>query len=109
MIPGHGRVFAGTEAAIARCRSRLDAFERDPAKNARHVVKVMFVFALLDRGAMRVDELPGYLEAVPCYARMAETFIGQRPRDMAEWVLGDLERAGALAVADGVMRPTMVA
>ncbi len=109
VIPGHGRVFADANAAIARCRSRLDAFERDPVKNARHVVKVMFVFALLDRGSMPVADLPGYLERIPCYTRMAERFIHQAPRDMAEWVMADLLRAGAIAVTGDTMRPTMAA
>jgi glyoxylase-like metal-dependent hydrolase (beta-lactamase superfamily II) len=109
VIPGHGRVFADPGGAVKRARSRLDAFARDPVKNARHVVKVMFVFALLDRGSMRVEELPGYLERIPCYARMAEQFIGQPPRGMAGWVLDDLQRAGAVAVVDGWMRPTMAA
>ena len=109
VIPGHGRVFADAPAAIERCRSRLDAFARDPRKNARHVVKVMFVFALLDRGQMREAELPEYLERVPCYRMMSERFLAEAPRDMARWVLDDLTRAGAITRDGGVVRPTMAA
>ena len=57
VIPGHGAPFFQDAAgSIATVRSKLDAFARDPAKNARHVVKVMFVFALLDRQRMAVGE-----------------------------------------------------
>ena len=109
VIPGHGRVFSEAHAAVARCRSRLEAFARDPRKNARHVVKVMFVFALLDRGAMPEAEVPGYLERVPCYRLMSDRFLGEAPRDMARWVLEDLVRAGAITRDGGVIRPTMAA
>jgi glyoxylase-like metal-dependent hydrolase (beta-lactamase superfamily II) len=109
VIPGHGRPFADAAGSIAAVRSRLEAFARDPAKNARHVAKVMFVFALLDRGAMAVDEVPGYLARVPCYLQLSEGFLGLGARALADWMLADLERAGALTVSDGVVRPAMPA
>lgn len=109
VIPGHGRPFAGVGASIAGVRARLDAFERDPAKCARHVVKVMYVFALLDREEMAVAEVPAYLERVPCYAQMSERFLGKRPAALADWLLSDLQRAGALRVDGGIVRPAMAA
>ena len=74
VIPGHGAPFTGVRASITNVRSRLDVFERDPAKNARHVVKTMFVFALLDRGLMAVDGVASYLANVPCYGRLSQRF-----------------------------------
>lgn len=109
VIPGHGRAFADARGAVAVVRRRLQAFARDPAKNARHMAKVMFTFALLDRGSMRAEEVAAYLEGVPCYGEIGERFLGQRPREMAAWMLAGLERAGAIEVADGVVRPTMPA
>jgi glyoxylase-like metal-dependent hydrolase (beta-lactamase superfamily II) len=109
VIPGHGKPFFDTRSAITRVRSRLAAFERDPAKNARHVIKVMFVFALLDRQRMPLDELPAYLARVECYRNMAEGFLGQAPETLAEWLIADLERAGAVAVADGELHATAAA
>ena len=109
VIPGHGRPFAGVGASIAGVRARLDAFERDPVKGARHVIKVMFVFALLDRGEMAVAEVPAYLERVPCYAQMSQRFLANRPAALADWLLADLERAGAIRIEGGVVRPTMAA
>lgn len=109
VIPGHGVPFDDVAGSIATVRSKLDAFARDPAKNARHVVKVMFVFALLDRGSMRVDEVPAYVERIPCYRMMSERFLGLAPADLASWLVEDLQRAGALVVRDGLMRATAAA
>ena len=109
VIPGHGAPFADAAGAIARVRAKLEAFARDPAKNARHVVKVMFVFALLDRQSMPVAEVAGYLERIPCYGRLSERFLGEPPAALAPWMLADLERAGAIRVSGGVARPMMAA
>ena len=109
VIPGHGAPFADAAGAIARVREKLDAFARDPAKNARHVVKVMFVFALLDRGQMAVDHVASYLARVPCYGRLSERFLGQAPQALAPWLLEDLHRSGAVAVVDAIVRPTATA
>ncbi|MGZ5034393.1 MAG: MBL fold metallo-hydrolase, partial [Usitatibacter sp.] len=109
VVPGHGEPFADARGAVANVRSKLVAFERDPAKNARHVIKVMFVFALLDRERMAVGEVPGYLARVPCYREMSERFLGKHPEALAEWLLADLERAGAIRIADGMLRPTATA
>ena len=108
VIPGHGEPFEDVAGSIATARSKLDAFERDPAKNARHVAKVMFVFALLDRGSMPLAEVAPYLERVPCYRAVAQ-FLGHEPGAMAEWLVPDLERSKSVAVRDGVVRPTMAA
>ena len=109
VIPGHGAPFLDAPGAIARVRSKLDAFERDPAKNARHVVKVMFVFALLDRQAMNVADVPAYLGRVPCYRQLSERFLGMDSKALAAWLLDDLARAGAITIHDGVVRPAMAA
>jgi glyoxylase-like metal-dependent hydrolase (beta-lactamase superfamily II) len=109
VIPGHGAPFTDAAGSIARVRSKLDAFERDPVKGARHVVKVMFVFALLDRGEMALAEVPGYVERVPCYRKMAERFLGVAPAALAESMVSDLVRAGAVRVDNGILRPSMAA
>lgn len=109
VIPGHGTPFADAGGAIARVRSKLDAFERDPVKCARHVVKVMFVFALLERGRMPLAEVAPYVGRVPCYRQMSERFLGLDPAALAQYIVGDLQRAGAVAVEGGMVSPTMAA
>lgn len=109
VIPGHGAPFTEVAAAIATVRAKLDAFARDPAKNARHAMKVFFVFALLDRGGMAVADVAGYLERVPCYGDLSRRFLGREPGSMAEAIVADLARAGAVALVGGYLRATMAA
>jgi glyoxylase-like metal-dependent hydrolase (beta-lactamase superfamily II) len=109
VIPGHGQPFAGIAASIAQVRSRLEAFARDPAKNARHAVKVFFVFALLDRGGMAEDEVAGYLARVPCYRDLSRRFLGMHDAALAQWVVEDLLRSGAVRREGGRLVPTMAA
>ena len=109
VVPGHGKPFEDAASAIARARSRLDAFERDPVKNARHVAKVMFVFSLLDRDSMAEAEVADYVARVPCYGQVSEAFLLLSFPDLARWLVADLQRSGSISVRDGVLRPTMAA
>jgi glyoxylase-like metal-dependent hydrolase (beta-lactamase superfamily II) len=109
IIPGHGEPFPDAAGSIARVRSRLAAFGADPAKNARHVLKVLFAFALLERGTMPLAEVARYLARVPCYERLSTQYLGLDLAGLAEWLVRELERAGAVVIADGTLRPTMAA
>ena len=109
VIPGHGAPFTQAHGAIAGVRSKLDAFARDPVKNARHVVKVMFVFALLDRQSMSAADVPAYVGRVPCYRQLSQRFLGLDDQPLAAWLLADLARAGAITVDNGIVRPAMAA
>ena len=106
VIPGHGAPFGNPRASVARVRARLDAF-RDPRRNARHVVKVLFVFALLERGAMAVADVPAYVARFACYREISDRFLGLDSAALAGFLVTDLERAGAIRVVDGIARPTM--
>ena len=53
--------------------------------------------------------LPAYLARVPFYREVSERFLGLAPAALAEWLVAELARAGAVVVADGVVRPTMAA
>jgi glyoxylase-like metal-dependent hydrolase (beta-lactamase superfamily II) len=106
VIPGHGAPFADVRGSIANVRERLAAFERDPLKGARHMAKGMFVFSLLDREAMPVDEVPAYVARVTCHTDLDARFLRLGAPAYAEWLLADLERVGAIAIRDGVARPT---
>ncbi|HEX9390209.1 MAG TPA: MBL fold metallo-hydrolase [Usitatibacteraceae bacterium] len=107
VIPGHGAPFGDVAAALSVARSRLKALAADPARNARNVVKGLFVFALLDKGSMPVDELPAYLARVPVYGELSERFLHLDFEALAEAMLSDLLKIGALRIDEGRMRPTM--
>lgn len=109
VIPGHGVPFTQVGPALAEARSRLQAYAADPARNARHVAKVLFVYALLDKGGMDAGEVAGYLGRVPCYRRLDERFLRLGAPAMARWLLADLERSGAVRMEAGRVLPTAVA
>jgi glyoxylase-like metal-dependent hydrolase (beta-lactamase superfamily II) len=47
IVPGHGAPFADVAGALQRAHARLDALAASPARNARHVAKVLIKFWLL--------------------------------------------------------------
>jgi len=96
VIPGHGQPFTDVASAIDRCLKRIAAFEGNPERLARHVLKVMLVFTLLDRGRLPLSTLPTYLDEVAVYREYNRTYLHLTPQALAELLVGELERAGAV-------------
>ena len=69
VIPGHGEVFTDVAAALARAYARIAAFEADDARVARHALKVLLTFRLLDQQRMPLADLPAYVERVGILSR----------------------------------------
>ena len=101
VIPGHGRPFGDVGAALERAFSRLKGYEEDISRLARHVVKVLFTFALLDKRAMPLAHVPAYLARVPILFEINTRHLRMKPAAMAEWLVHDLERAGAAERKEG--------
>ena len=101
VIPGHGPVFDRVVPALERAYSRLEGFERDLTRLARHTAQVMIVFALLQKGRMAIAELPRYCETVGILRHLNREFLGMTPEAMAEWLVEDLERARAVERESG--------
>jgi len=106
VIPGHGHPFSNVAEALERSFRRLEAFERDELRMARHVLKVMFVFSLLDRQCLPLGRIPEYLATVPLYADFNARYFQLNDAALAEMIVGELERAGAVTKVDGYLRPT---
>ena len=96
MIPGHGEPFTDFAGALDRAFKRTDAFEADPRRFARHAVRVVLAFALLERQRLSLADLPAYVERVPIYAEFNARWFGLAPADFVHMLVGDLERAGAI-------------
>jgi glyoxylase-like metal-dependent hydrolase (beta-lactamase superfamily II) len=96
VIPGHGKPFGEAGAALERAFYRLEGYEEDITRLARHCAKVMLSFALLEKRSMPLVELPAYVARVPILAELNSRYFRMTPAAMAEWLVGDLERAGAL-------------
>lgn len=48
VIPGHGKVFSNVGGALEHARARLSALKADPVKHARHSLKVLIQFLMLE-------------------------------------------------------------
>ena len=103
VIPGHGRPFGGAGAALERAFYRLEGYEEDITRLARHCAKVMLSFSLLEKRSMPLAELPAYVARVPILAELNSRYLGMRPAEMAEWLVNELERAGAAGREEGLL------
>lgn len=106
IIPGHGRVFGGGSgeiaAALARARSRLDSFVRDPAKHARHAAKVLLKFKLLELQQLPYRELEQWVSKTAYFDLViARYFQGSEPAAWLASLVQELVGAGAVEVSGG--------
>jgi len=105
VIPGHGAAFDDVPAALARAFKRLESFEQDDTRLARHALKVILIFSLLERRRIALADLPGYLAGVGLLTDINARFLQLAPQALADWLVTDLERAGALKREDGAIVP----
>ncbi len=103
VIPGHGPPFGDVGAALERAFHRLQGYEQDITRLARHCAKVMLSFSLLEKRSMPLAELPGYLARVPILAELNSRYLRMTPAAMAEWLVNELERAGAAGRREGLL------
>jgi glyoxylase-like metal-dependent hydrolase (beta-lactamase superfamily II) len=101
VIPGHGAPFGSVGRSLETAFQRLDAYERDPAKLARHALKVMLSFSLMIQGRMALAELPQFFAERPIYGDINRRFLQLPEAELREYLVKDLERAGALKLEDG--------
>jgi glyoxylase-like metal-dependent hydrolase (beta-lactamase superfamily II) len=105
VIPGHGDPFSDVGAALERAFARTAAFEADTLRVARHALKAMLALALLDKQRMREDGLPSYLDQVGIYRDFNARFFRVSAAVLADRLVGELERAGAVRREDGWLLP----
>lgn len=94
VIPGHGAPFVEFDDALERAFGRLAAFEADGTRIARNAIRACISFRLLDLRGMDIDELVTHLAEVPLYREANTRFLGLTTSELADWLVGDLVRAG---------------
>jgi len=104
VIPGHGRPFGEVGAALERAFYRLEGYEEDLTRLARHCAKVMLSFVLLEKRSMPLAELPAYVARVPILSELNSRYLQMTPTAMAGWLVSELERAGAAVREGGSLR-----
>ena len=100
VIPGHGAPFGSVERALATAFQRLDDYERDPTKLARHALKVMLSFSLMIERRIALAALPQFFAERPIYEHINQRFLHLPEAELRDYLVRDLERAGALRVTD---------
>jgi glyoxylase-like metal-dependent hydrolase (beta-lactamase superfamily II) len=105
VIPGHGEPFSGVPGALDRALARIASFEADSLRVARHALKVNLMFSLLDRQRMALADMPAYIERVGLYRDFNALYFRMPPADLAELLVGELERSGAARRSGGWLVP----
>ncbi len=103
VIPGHGSVFRGVEAAIASARDRLEGFVANPPKHVRHAVRVLLKFKLLELQSLETSAFVAWARATPYFLTIYEKHFSAL--DFSQWIetlITDLVRAG-VATRDGLL------
>jgi len=95
VLPGHGRMFGDVDAALARARARLEAMRADPQRHARHALKVLVKFLMLD--VERIDERALYRHAHGATVmRSAAAQAGMDYEPALAWAVDSLVQQGLL-------------
>jgi glyoxylase-like metal-dependent hydrolase (beta-lactamase superfamily II) len=101
VIPGHGGLFSDVAAALSSARRRLEAFSQAPARHARHALKVLTKFKLLEAQTMTSEEWKGWAQRTPSLETIrARFFASSSLEDLNAEILAELVRAG-VASMDG--------
>lgn len=101
VIPGHGSVFAGEQTvadSLARARSRLASFLKEPTRHAAHGVKVLIKFRLLEWQSVNIGEFLAWSSKTPYIDLVHRKFFPDVP--MHEWLadlVAQLVSSGAAA------------
>ena len=109
VIPGHGAAFSEFDDAMGRALARVAAFEEDPLRMARNAMKALFIYKLLEVGRVPADGLAGFLDAIPYFHNVFPRLEHASVAALADWLLADLLRGGAVVLRAGEILPTQAA
>jgi glyoxylase-like metal-dependent hydrolase (beta-lactamase superfamily II) len=101
VIPGHGAPFTDLAAALARARSRLAGFRADPSRHARHAVKVLIKYHMMEERRATMPALLDWAAATPMLRQTWARFGARDSESPAAWCgrfVGELAASGALRI-----------
>lgn len=99
VIPGHGPMFTDYSGALKRASDKLELFATDDVRIAKSVVKGMFIYSMMWRGAIPVAELPEYVSRVGVHRDYNAQFFKVSDEAFADWLLIETVRTGKVRVA----------
>jgi glyoxylase-like metal-dependent hydrolase (beta-lactamase superfamily II) len=104
-IPGHGAAFSDIPGALALARQRLAAFRAEPLRHARHALKALLKYHVLEVGRQPLPELLAWFTQSALYRRVWQR-MGSPAGSLADYgdvVVQELCAAGVLGLQDGVV------
>jgi glyoxylase-like metal-dependent hydrolase (beta-lactamase superfamily II) len=104
-IPGHGAPFSDIGGALQRARQRLAAFQADPQRHARHALKALLKYHLLEEQRQTLPDLQSWFSTTPLFATVWSRLgrpAGTLP-DYAVRLVDELCASGVLALRDGIV------
>ncbi|MFO1250452.1 MAG: MBL fold metallo-hydrolase [Inhella sp.] len=93
VVPGHGRAFEDVATSLRHARECLIRWQRDPFMHARHALRVLVKYHLMEVGREPLAATLIWAAGVPLLRRMWERFapVGvASPASWCEQVLGEL-------------------
>lgn len=99
VIPGHGAPFTDVATALQRAQARLKGLQADPARHARHALKVLIKYHLMEEGAMAMPAVTAWALGTPMLAGLWDRFAPVGLASAADWItitLDELVAGGAL-------------
>ena len=106
VIPGHGDVITEPGPALDRAFKRIAAFEADESRVARHALKALLTFNLLDRRSMPVAHLPAFVATTAFYREVNALCFGLSAQGLADLLVNELIKVGAVQLVDGNLVPS---
>ena len=105
VIPGHGAVFSDVAGALAAARRRLAGFQQNPARHARHAIKVLMKFKLLELQSVGAAEWARWVKGTPYLECIRSRFFAEVAMDsLAGEILKELVASGAAAMDGNCIR-----
>jgi glyoxylase-like metal-dependent hydrolase (beta-lactamase superfamily II) len=91
VIPGHGEPFTEVTDALNISRLRLRKLQANPAQHARHALRVLMVFHLMEHRRRHFDDLCAWMANSPMAHRAAvRRWIGAVPEELAALIVQSL-------------------
>ena len=100
VIPGHGKVFTDVNGALERAGSRLAALRAEPVKHARHSLKALIQFLMLELESTTRQKLIDRLEHARLIRNISALIETPQPHAI-EWAIDSLISGGHLREHEG--------
>ncbi|WP_120971616.1 MBL fold metallo-hydrolase [Comamonas sp. lk] len=99
IVPGHGSVFTGVDAALALARKRLDGFVQSPERHASYAAKVLLKYKLLEWQSIDLDDLQTWLQNTAYFGMLHRRYFGvQTLQQWQQSLVESLVASGAARV-----------